>query len=171
MAGLPKQRILLVDRALQFRYARLGMGVGLFSALLTSFLILYPLYYFRILVIPTFLPLPILLMMSSGVLINIVLIGIFTVSVSHRIAGPVFSFVKKFRDIQAGEFSKAYLDLRPTDDLIFMQRHYNETVDALIAMAKKDLAGLDDLSDSLSLDVMQTKLIVLRQKVITRIKK
>ena len=169
MAESPFKKILIVDRALQFRYARLGMGVGFFSALLTAFLILYPLYYFRILVIPAFLPLPILLMMSSGVLINIIFIGFFTVSISHRIAGPIFSFVKKMRDIQAGDYSHAHVGLRKTDDLIFLQKHYNETVDALIRITKSDLEALAAAESAPSIEAAQLKISELKQKIAARV--
>ncbi len=168
-ATLPPQKIILVDRALQFRYARLGMGVGFFSALLTGFLILYPLYYFKILVLPTFLPLPILLMMSSGILLNIMLIGFFTVSISHRIAGPVYSFVKKFRELQVGAFRQAHVALRSTDDLIFMQRHFNETVDALIAMTQKDLDFVDATKLCDNKEMLQENLNLLSKKLQSRL--
>lgn len=132
------KKIILVDRSLQFRYARIGMGIGLLSSFLTALMILFPLYYFKILVIPNFLPTPILALIVTALVLNMVLVGIFGVFVSHRIAGPVFAIVRQFRSIQDGQFN-VQLRLRNDDDLTYLVKHLNETAEALVALSRQDL--------------------------------
>ena len=97
-----RKRLYLVNRDFQLRYSGAAVIVGILSTALTVILILYPLYQFEILRIPRFLPTPILLIMAVAALINVSLVGVLGIFITHRIAGPMYSLVREFRKIEEG---------------------------------------------------------------------
>jgi hypothetical protein len=143
-APLKGKRIYLVNRDFQFRYMRAAVVVGVFSTLLTSGLILYPLYVFKILVIPRFLPTPILLAMALAALANMVFIGLLAVLLTHRIAGPMYSLARQMREVASGNW-RSWLSLRKHDDLKYVMRNFNELIEGLIATGREDIRTLDEL--------------------------
>ena len=78
----PKQRLYLINRDFQLRYAWAVIWIGLLSTVVTSTVILIPLYEFQILRIPKFLPAPILLAMLLAVVLNILLLGFMSVHIA-----------------------------------------------------------------------------------------
>jgi hypothetical protein len=118
--------------------------VGVFSTLLTSGLILYPLYVFKILVIPRFLPTPILVAMGLAAVANMVFIGLLAVLLTHRIAGPKYSLVRQMREVASGNW-RSWLSLRKHDDLKYVMRNFNELIEGLIATGREDVKSLDAL--------------------------
>ncbi len=67
----PSKRIYLINRDFQLRYAYAAVFVGLMSTIVTTTVLLYPLYKFEIVRIPQFLPLPIMSAMVAAALINV----------------------------------------------------------------------------------------------------
>lgn len=137
----PGKRILIVNRDMQMRYARAAVAVGLVSTTLTAVVILYPLYEFRILVIPRFLPWPFMLGMVLAALANAGFIWTAGVVLSHRIAGPVFSLVRQMRRIGAGAL-KSQLEVRTDDELKYLIRNFNDMADALVAREMQRITDL-----------------------------
>ena len=138
--GVPKS-LYLVDRNFQLRYAGIAFCIGLFSTLLTGFMILWPLYHFKILKMPIFLPWPILSVILAGVLINTFIIWGAGVLITHKVSGPVYRLVRHFRRIGQGKWS-GHMRLRQSDELKFVVRNYNAMVDAMTATGKRDLDSL-----------------------------
>lgn len=143
--GLKKnKRIYLVNRDFQLRYAYAAAVVGMLSTLVTSCLILYPLYQFEILRIPRFLPWPILLIMLSAAFFNIALVGFLAIHVTHRLAGPMYSLVRQMRQIESGRWYGA-LKIRQGDDLKYVVRNFNEMLSSLKISAVEDREAVNQL--------------------------
>lgn len=152
--GHPKAKsIILVDRSFQMRFGFLGFFTGLITSCLTAGAVLYPLYVFRILVVPRFLPTPIMMLLISALLINAMLLGILGVYISHRIAGPVFSITRQLRLIQDGIY-RVRFGTRKGDELQFLAKHLSETSEVLVAQAQQDL----DLVDKGDLETLKLRL-------------
>lgn len=152
-----RKRIILINRDLQFRYARIALVVGFVSTLLSSVVILYPLYQFEILRIPRFLPLPILMGMICAVLVNMLLILMLAVLITHRIAGPMYALSREFEEMSQGFFGRE-LRGRKMDDLRYLIRRFNELSSNLrnityddrekITLALEQLMGLQKQLES-----------------------
>lgn len=142
---IPTKRIYLVNRDFQFRYTRMGVLAGVVSTAITTLVILYPLFVFKILVIPQFLPMPILLGMLTAAIFNIGIIVLFGILITHRIAGPMFSIVRHLRRIANGQW-KTNMRSRPGDELQLIVRNMNELSDALVVVAAKDLELVEKAS-------------------------
>lgn len=143
-----RKRIILVNRDFQLRYARAAVGVGILSTFLTTVVILYPLYTFEILKIPRFLPTPILMAMVFAAVINVFLIGVMGVFVTHKMAGPMYSMVRHFRKIGLGRYGEM-MRLRDDDELKFVVRNFNEMIGNLAYRAESDSERLTRLLDEL----------------------
>jgi methyl-accepting chemotaxis protein len=133
-----RKKIILINREFQLRYTRAALAVGLISTVLTSVLILFPLYTFEILRIPRFLPTPILVAMVFAAIVNIGFIAFMGVILTHKIAGPMYSLVKHVRLIGMGHW-KTSIHVRDDDELKFVVRNFNEMIDGLLQMNAKDL--------------------------------
>ena len=127
-----KQRktMILINRDFQFRYAGAAVIVGVISTIVSSLVILYPLYVFEILRIPKFLPAPILLSMLFAAFINIAMVALIGVYVTHAIAGPMYAIVREFRKVEQGDWTSK-MRQRKNDDLRYLVRNYNAMMDAL----------------------------------------
>ena len=137
-----QKRILLVNRDFQLRYTKLALVVGAASTGLTALIILYPLYEFRILRIPRFLPLPILSAMAAATFSNMAFIGSMALVLTHKIAGPMYSLARAMRWLGLGRLGTK-LSQRPADDLKFMVRQFNHMAAGLRAQAEADLEALE----------------------------
>ena len=131
------KRLYLVNREFQLRYTFAAVAVGILSTLLTSLIILYPLYVFEILRIPAFLPPPILLVMVFAAFVNIGLIGFLGIFITHKIAGPMYSLVRQFRRIEEGVWS-GHMGLRDGDDFRYIVRNFNAMVDSIVTALRAD---------------------------------
>ena len=136
------KRIYLVNRDFQLRYAGAAVVVGLLSTLVTTCLILYPLYQFEILRIPRFLPWPILVIMFSAGLFNIALVGLMAIHVTHRLAGPMYSLVRHMRQVESGLWGRTMM-IRQGDDLKYVVRNFNEMLSSLKRSALEDREIVD----------------------------
>jgi methyl-accepting chemotaxis protein len=133
-----RKKMYLVNRDFQFRYTGAAIIVGIMSTLLTSVVILYPLYRFEILRIPQFLPLPILLVMVFATLINIFLVGFMGIFMTHRIAGPMYGMVRYIRAVEEGKLY-GRMKIRDGDELGFLVRNFNAMLISLSEAAENDL--------------------------------
>lgn len=141
--------MVLVNRDFQLRYAGAAVFVGIISTLLSSVLILYPLYEFEILRIPNFLPMPILFGMGIAALLNICLVGIMGILVTHRMAGPMYSMVRQLRVIEEGKWS-GRMRLRHGDDMKYLVRNFNAMIEALERTGQTDLQNLRRLKKEIN---------------------
>lgn len=136
-----RKKLYLLNRHFQFRFMGLAVVVGSFSTILTTVIILYPLYAFRILRIPEFLPLPILGLMIFAALINVALISYMTVTVTHRIVGPLYNLVKNMRRFESPNWN-GHIKVREKDELKYVVRNFNSMVDRIVECLDKDLERL-----------------------------
>lgn len=167
-----KKKIFLVNRDLQFRFARAAAVAGFASTILTATVVLYPLYVFQILRIPKFLPLPILASMVLAVILNIALIASFTLVLTHRLAGPVYGLLREFRRIAAGLFGNE-MKFRKDDELKYLIRNFNEASNSLKELTELDIITLENVIDNLSnqgdQEAVKEDLIALMQRFKGRI--
>jgi HAMP domain-containing protein len=144
MSNVPfYKKIYLVNREMQLRYARAVIVIGLASTSFTAFLILYPLYVFKILVIPQFLPTPIIVAMIGAAFVNILLLGGLGILVTHRVAGPIYNIVRTLRVIGLGQW-RMKMQIRSNDDLDLLVRHINELSESLVEFTEKDVSVLEN---------------------------
>lgn len=142
-----RKKLYLINRHFQFRFMWLAVTVGLFSTVLTTIIILYPLFMFRILRIPEFLPLPILGVMALAALVNIALISYLTITVTHRVVGPLYNLVRNMRRFESPHWS-GHIRVREKDELQYVMRTFNSMIDCIIAALNKDLDALQKSNSS-----------------------
>lgn len=145
----PRKKMYLINRDFQLRYSFAACIVGVVSTCSTAIVLLYPLYVFEILRIPRFLPLPILIGMGSAVLINVFLVGLLGVFITHKIAGPMYSLVRSFRRVEMGRWA-GHLKIRDGDDLRYVVRNFNQMVDGLVMTGRQELSLIDELIEDLN---------------------
>ncbi len=148
-----KQRLILINRDFQFRYTGAAILVGLLSTTLTTSVILFPLYQFEILRIPRFLPWPILAVMGLAALLNILLVGIMGILITHRLAGPMYSLVRQFRRVEEGRWY-GQMKIRDGDDMRYVVRNFNAMVDAINKQTHMDFEKLRHVREVLISDEM-----------------
>ena len=165
---IPTKRIYLVNRDFQFRYTRMGVLAGIVSTAITTLVILYPLFVFKILVVPQFLPTPILVGMLAAAVINIAIIVMFGILITHRIAGPMFSMVRHLRRMQIGQW-RTFMRVRPGDELQLIVRNMNELSDALVQTATKDLELIEKAFAGSPSNEVSSALHELRERMRSRI--
>ena len=167
-----KKRIFLVNRDLQFRFAKAAAVAGVASTILTAAVVLYPLYVFQILRIPKFLPLPIMASMLLAVILNIILIASFTLVLTHRLAGPVYGLLREFRRIAAGLFGHE-MRFRKDDELKYLIRNFNEASNSLKGLTELDIITLESTIDAITnhgySDTIKEDLVALLQRFKARI--
>lgn len=147
MVSKPKRkRIYLINRDFQMRYIRAAVIVALCSTVLTMFLILFPLFYLKVLRFPNFLPPPFLIACLGAAFLNFSMIAYLGVMLSHRIAGPVFAMVRHLRILQSGSYTDR-MRVRDTDELKYLARHINELSEVLTDRTRKDLIQLNEIID------------------------
>ncbi len=144
-----KSRMIVVNRDLQLRYTGAAVLVGTMTTVLTSFFILLPLYVFKILVIPRFLPWPILLVMGLALVMNIFSVFILGLIMTNRIAGPLYALIRAMRMTGRGDLT-AHLGVRSTDDLKYVVRHFNDMTASLSRMTKEDIEIVDTLTKNVN---------------------
>ncbi|NDE14855.1 HAMP domain-containing protein [bacterium] len=136
------KRMIVVNRDLQLRYTGAAVMVGTLTTCLTTFFILLPLYVFKILVIPRFLPWPILLVMILALVMNIFSVFILGLIMTNRIAGPLYALIRAMRQTGRGDFA-AHLRVRATDDLKYVIRHFNDMAAGLSRLTRDDIDSVD----------------------------
>lgn len=139
------KRIYLINRDFQLPYVRLAVWLGLGSTLLTSIIILFPLFQFRILRFPNFLPPPFLWAIVGAAVLNLFTIAGLGILITHRIAGPMFSLGRHFRMIRELNRFGSDLKLRDSDDMKFIVSDFNQLIAHMRDLTKKDLRQLAQL--------------------------
>ena len=124
------------------------MLVGLLSTVLTTTLILYPLYQFEILRIPRFLPIPILSVMGIAALLNMGLVAFMGILLTHRIAGPMYSLVRHFRRIEDGRWY-GQMRVREGDDMKYLVRNFNAMLESINQQTHVDFEKLRQVRELL----------------------
>lgn len=125
-----KQRLILINRDFQFRYSGAAVLVGILSTVLTTALILYPLYTFKIIRNPLFLPTPMLGLIGLAALFNVVLVWVLGILMTHRIAGPMYSLVRQFRRVEEGRWY-GQMRIRDGDDMRYVVRNFNAMMESI----------------------------------------
>ena len=143
-----KQRLVLINRDFQFRYAGAAVLVGLLSTVLTSTLILYPLYTFKILRLPFFLPYPVMGLIALAAVLNVCLVGFMGILMTHRVAGPMYSLVRQFRRVEEGRWY-GQMRIRDGDDMRYVVRNYNAMIEAINSQAHLDSDKLRNIREVL----------------------
>lgn len=146
-----RKKLYLVNRDFQMRYTGAAVVVGLMSTLLTITLILFPLYQFEILRIPRFLPWPILMMMAAAAMVNILLVGVMGIFITHKIAGPMYSLVRHFRMVEEGAWG-GVMRQREGDDMKYVVRNFNGMITAIQDQLKSDSTELGGILSELKVD-------------------
>lgn len=149
LASRARKKTYIVNRDFQFRYTLAAAVVGLVSTILTAVVILYPLYIFEILRIPRFLPTPFLLAMCLAAILNIGLIVMMGIILTHRIAGPMFSLVRSFRRVEQGLYSVP-MRVRTDDEMRYVVRNFNEMLEGLQKQTRDDLEVLDRMAQAVA---------------------
>ncbi len=163
------KRIYLVNRDFQLRYAFAAVAVAMVSTVLTAIILLYPLYTFEILRIPRFLPWPIFGVMILAVLCNLLLLLFVGVFITHKIAGPMFSLVRAFRQVEHGNWA-ARLVVRSDDELKYLVRNFNEMIDGLVKIAQADSDRIESaLADGGGSEQSRSALALLADQIRSRI--
>ena len=142
------KRIILINRDFQLRYANAAAIVGVVSTFFSCSLLLYPLYQFKILRIPLFLPLPILVCIGFAALMNILLVAMLGVYVTHRIAGPMYSLIRMIRRVERGSWF-GQVRIRKGDDLGYLVRNFNLMLESVYNACQKDYTILEDALERL----------------------
>lgn len=169
----PRKKIYLINRDFQLRYSLAAVIVGVATTLLSACVLLYPLYTFEILRIPRFLPWPVLIGMGLAAFLNVAMVGLLGIFITHRVAGPMYSLVRCFRRIEMGQWA-GHLRIREKDDLRYVVRNFNMLVDGLLAQGRSDVLALDDVIEKLETGkdagLVLTSLIELRDTINDRLK-
>lgn len=148
-APFADKKIVLINRDFQLRFTIIAVFLGIISTIFTAVTILYPLYAFEILRIPRFLPPPVLFSMILAMLLNISAIAFFGIFITHRIAGPMFSLVRRLRFGEEGQY-RGHVFLRQGDELNYLARNMNAFFDSLVQRTEEDRAKIKVVIDQLS---------------------
>lgn len=143
-----KQRLVLINRDFQFRYSGAAVLVGLLSTVLTTALILYPLYTFKIVRNPLFLPTPMLGLIGLAAFFNVILVWILGILMTHRIAGPMYSLVRQFRRVEEGRWY-GQMRIREGDDMRYVVRNFNAMMESITNQTHLDSDKLRQIRDVL----------------------
>jgi hypothetical protein len=161
---LRAKKLILINRDFQLRYAKVGALIGVLSAFLTTVFVFVPLYQFEIIPVDRQLPTPVWCLMIGGMLANIGMTIVFGIFVSHRIAGPMFSIVRRLRMIELGMWNSP-MRIREHDDMDYIVRNYNEMVGGLLLIAKEDLSELEIVQSEDKIEVIRGKVSHLAEKI------
>jgi signal transduction histidine kinase len=142
------KKIILLNRDLQFKYMRMALIIGSLTTVLNITLILYPLYKFKILHMAQFLPMPIIATMAIAAVLNILTIGILSIYLTHKIAGPMYNLCKHMRNISLGKIPKP-IAVRKDDDLKYVVRNFNEMTKNLSKDIGKDITKINEILEYL----------------------
>ncbi len=157
-----KKRIYIVDRDFQLRYMRAAILVALASSLLTLFTVLAPLYQFRIIRFPDFLPTPFLVAILIAALVNFILIAGAGILLTHRVAGPVFNIVRQLNRMEEGEPISS-VRVRQTDELQYLVRNLNGFIDALKSRNQATAERVKKLEQAIAASDFESAKVLINQ--------
>lgn len=134
-----QRRTVLVKRSLQLKY----MGVVFASVLLATLLVGGDIYYtmYRIMAWDNPSLTHLLRQVHSMVLVKTALylgiVGLLSLFISHRFAGPIYRFEKSAQAVAGGDLTHR-VSLRTGDDLLELQEEFNSMVSNLQSLVRKD---------------------------------
>lgn len=138
------KRLILINRDLQFRYARIAFVIGFISTILSTVVILYPLFEFEKFRESGFLPPTIIVGMITAMIINLAFVLYLAIIITHRIAGPMFALSREFAEVSQGIFGRK-LTVRKHDDLQYLIRSFNDMSQSLKNLTFDDIARLKQI--------------------------
>ena len=82
------------------------------------------------------------------ILIIIILCAIAGILISHHIAGPIYKFSQKTKEIKRGIITSEII-LRENDEFVNLQIDFNDMMEGLEAIIKKDRTKIKEISQKL----------------------
>ena len=141
-----QRRTVLVKRTLQLKYAAVVFAAVLVTALIVGGDIYYTMIRFVQEADPSMMPL-----LSQVIRLGIVkliiflgIMGLVTLFVSHRWAGPIYRFERSAQVVSTGDLTHR-VSLRTGDELMELQDEINAMIASLQRMVQKDRALLEHL--------------------------
>ncbi len=120
------KRTYLVNRELQFRFARTSLVVGLATTVISVGLLLWSFWAFNIWQGQR-LPFAVQVVIAGALALNLMGVFFVTVVTTHRIVGPMFNLLRQFSHVSRGDFS-AMARFRQADEMHYVARRFNEMV-------------------------------------------
>ena len=122
--------------------------MALFLVLFTVFTLIFPLYQFRIIRNFQFIPIPFFIAIGLAVIINVAALSLFSLFVTHKMVGPLYSLVRALRQLAEGKVG-VQVQQRANDEFGFLFRNFNEASERIKEWTKSDLKKLRDSGHSL----------------------
>ena len=134
-----QRRTVLVKRNLQVKYALVVFAAVVFTAMIVGGDVYYTMARFVKEADPSLMPLLADAMKLDLVKLVIFLgiMGIVTVFVSHRWAGPIYRFERSAEIVSTGDLAHR-VSLRTGDDLMELQDEFNAMISSLQRLVQKD---------------------------------
>lgn len=141
-----QRRTVLVKRNLQVKYALVVFAAVVFTAMIVGGDVYYTMARFVKEADPSLMPLLADAMKLDLVKLVIFLgiMGIVTVFVSHRWAGPIYRFERSAQIVSGGDLTHR-VSLRTGDDLMELQDEFNAMITSLQRIVQKDRTLLERL--------------------------
>jgi len=142
-----QRRTVLVKRTLQLKYAAVVFAAVVFTGLIVGGDIYYTMVRFIKETDPGMLPLltQVIQMDLVKIIIFLGIMGLVTLFVSHRWAGPIYRFERSAQVVGTGDLTHR-VSLRTGDDLMELQDEMNAMISSLQRMVQRDRAVVEHLS-------------------------
>lgn len=134
-----QRRTVLVKRQLQIKYALVVFTAVVFTAIIVGGDVYYTMARFVKETDPSLMPL-----LSDAMRMDLVklviflgIMGIVTLFVSHRWAGPIYRFERSAEIVSTGDLAHR-VSLRTGDDLMELQDEFNAMISSLQRLVQKD---------------------------------
>lgn len=151
-----QRRTVLVKRNLQLKYAAVVFSAVGFTAIIVGADIYYNMIRFIQEADPGRMSdlTNVIRMGSVKLIIFLGIMGLVTLFVSHRWAGPIYRFERSAQVVSTGDLSHR-VSLRTGDDLMELQDEMNAMIASLQRMVQKDRTLIDRLSGRLDESIKQ----------------
>ncbi|MEW6557290.1 MAG: methyl-accepting chemotaxis protein [Elusimicrobiota bacterium] len=153
-----KRRIVIIKRALQFKY----IAIVIVAMLLVAFTVGWDVYYTigRAIIelnVPDLFPMMVKInnLMLGKLAVLLVIVAIISIFVSHKFAGPIFKFERSCDIIASGDLTYK-VHLRSGDELVDLQNKFNN----MISEIKKKV-----LTDKDTAKIIEEKLTAISQQI------
>ncbi|OIO05480.1 MAG: hypothetical protein AUJ52_13705 [Elusimicrobia bacterium CG1_02_63_36] len=145
-----QRRTVLVKRTLQLKYAAVVFAAVLFTGIIVGADIYYTMVRFVQEVDPGMMPMlaQVIRMGAVKLIIFLGIMGLVTLFVSHRWAGPIYRFERSAQVVSTGDLTHR-VSLRTGDDLMELQDEINAMIASLQRMVQKDRSLVDHLTASI----------------------
>lgn len=145
-----QRRTVLVKRTLQLKYAAVVFAAVLFTGVIVGADIYYTMVRFVQEVDPGMMPMlaQVIRMGAVKLIIFLGIMGLVTLFVSHRWAGPIYRFERSAQVVSTGDLTHR-VSLRTGDDLMELQDEINAMIASLQRMVQKDRTLVEHLTASI----------------------